>query len=98
MVLLHQGDGAGLDAEALEELALGRRAVDAGADIFRRAGQRLEIDMGGHVGLVRRFFKRIGKTVTGNGLKRIAGIAAHMAVIDDQRRAILVADAGCESS
>ena len=86
----HQRDGPGLDAEPLEELALRHRAVDARADIFRRARQRLEIDMGGDVGLAR-IFQGIGKAVAGDGLEGVAGVAAQMAVIDDQRRAVLVA-------
>ena len=89
----HQRRRAGLDAEPLEEIALRHRAVHARAEIFGGARQRLEIDMGGDVGLAG-IFQGIGKAVAGDGLKGVAGIAAQMAVIDDQRRAILVAHAG----
>ena len=51
--------------------------------------------MRGDVGLSR-IFQGIGKTVAGDGLKGIAGVAAHVAVIDDQRRAILLAHAACD--
>ena len=51
--LRHQRDRAGLDAEPLEEFALRHRAVDARAEILGGAHQRLEIDMGGDVGLAR---------------------------------------------
>ena len=73
--LAHQGDGAGLDAEPLEKFALRDRAVDPRAEIFRRPRQRLEIDMGGDVGLPG-ILQRVGETVTGDGLESVAGIAA----------------------
>ena len=56
------------------------------------ARQRLEVDISGDVGPARRF-QGIGEGVACDGLKGVAGIAAQMAVIDDQRRAILVAHA-----
>ena len=46
--------------------------------------------MGGDVGLAR-MLERIGEAVAGDRLKRIAGVAAHVAVVDDQHRAALVA-------
>ena len=64
--------------------------MNARADIFRRARQRLEIDMGGDVGLAG-ILQGIGKAVAGDRLEGVAGVAAQMAVIDDQRRAVLVA-------
>ena len=66
------------DAEPLEEIALRHRAVHARADVLCRARERLEIDMGGDVGLTR-ILQGIGEAVTGDGLKRVAGIAAQMA-------------------
>ena len=53
--LRHQGHRAGFDAEPLEEIALRHRAVDARAEILGGARQRLEVDMGGDVGLARDF-------------------------------------------
>ena len=90
VVFRHQRDGPRLDAEPLEELALRHRAMDARADILSRARQRLEIDMCGDVGMAR-ILQRIGEAVPGDGLEGVAGVAAQMAVIDDQRRAVLVA-------
>ena len=90
-------DRARLDAEPLEEIALRHRAVHARAEIFGRARQRLEIDMGGDVGLAG-IFQGIGEAVAGDRLKGVAGVAAQMAVIDDQRRAVLVAHAASRSS
>ena len=89
----HQGRRALVDAEAFEEFALRHRAVHPCAKILGGAHQRLEIDMGGDVGLAR-IFQGIGKAVAGDGLKGIASIAAQMAVIDDQRGAAVVADPG----
>ncbi len=34
--------------------------------------------------------------MTGDGLKGIAGVAAQVTVVDDQRGAVLIADAGCD--
>ena len=82
---------------ALEEIALRHRAVHAGADILGRARQRLEVDMGGDVGLAR-VLQGIGEAVAGDRLEGVAGIAAQMAVIDDQRRAVLVAHAAWRAS
>ena len=65
--------------------------------ILGGARQRLEIDMGGDVGLARRL-QRIGEAVAGDRLEGVAGIAAQMAVVDDQRRAVLVAHAALRSS
>ena len=48
--------------------------------------------MRGHVGLPGRL-QGIGEAVAGDGLKGIAGVAAQMAVVDDQRSTILVAHA-----
>src|SRR5258708_3082495 len=63
-----------------------------GGDKMRGGGEEgLESEVGGDVGLTR-IFRGIGKTVRGDGLKSVAGVAAQMAVIDDQRRAILIAD------
>ncbi len=93
----HQGHRAGLDAEPLEEIALRHRAVHPRAEILGGAHQRLEIDMRGDVGLTR-ILQRIGEAVAGDGLKGIAGVAAQMAVVDDQRRAILVAHPALRSS
>ena len=95
--LRHQGHRAGFDAEPFEEIALRHRAVDARAEILGGARQRLEIDMGGDVGLAG-IFQGIGEAVAGDGLKGIAGVAAQMAVVDDQRRAVLIAHAGSRSS
>ena len=97
VALAIKADGAGFDAEPLEEIALRHRAVDARADILGGAHQRLEIHMGGDVGLAG-IFQRVGEAMAGDGLEGIAGIAAQMAVIDDQRRAVLVADAASRSS
>ena len=69
--------------------------MDARADIFGGARKRLEIDMGGDVGLAG-IFQRIGETVPGDGLEGVAGVAAQMAVVDDKRRAILVAHPLCD--
>ncbi len=71
--------------------------MNARADVFGRARQRLEIDMGGDVGLAR-ILQGIGKAVAGDRLEGIAGVAAQMAVIDDQRRAVLVAARAWRSS
>ena len=60
--------------------------MDARADVLGRPRQRLEIDMRGDVGLAR-VLQRIGEGVARDGLQRIAGVAADMAVVDDQRRA-----------
>ena len=60
--------------------------------ILGGARQRLEVDMGGDVGLARRF-QGIGEAVAGDRLEGVAGIAAQMAVVDDERRAVLVAHA-----
>ena len=77
----------------LQKFALRHRAVHAGAEILGGARQRLKIDMGGDVGLTG-IFQGIGEAVAGDGLKGIAGVAAQMAVVDDQRRAALIANAG----
>ncbi len=69
--------------------------MDARAEILRRARQRLEIDMGGDVGLAR-ILQGVGEAVAGDGLKGVAGIAAQVAIVDDQRGAVLIADAGGE--
>ena len=95
--LCHQRDRAGLDAEPFEEVALRHRPVDAGADVFGGARERLEVDMGGDVGLARRL-QGIGEAVAGDRLKGVAGVAAHMAIVDDERRAVLVAHAAWRSS
>ena len=65
--------------------------------ILGGAHQRLEIDMGGDVGLAG-IFQGIGEAVAGDGLKGIAGVAAQVAIIDDQRRAILIAHPALRSS
>ena len=93
--LRHQGRRAGFDAEPFEEIALRDRAVRRAHRIFGRARQRLEIDMRGHVGLARRL-QGIGEAVARDRLEGVAGVAAQMAVIDDQRRAVLVAHACCD--
>ena len=87
----HQAVRSRLDAEPFEKFALRHRAVDARAEILGGARQRLEIDMGGDVGLSG-ILQGIGKAVAGDRLKGVAGIAAQMAVIDDQRRAVLIAN------
>ena len=89
--------GAGLDAEPFQKLALRHRAMHARAQILGGAHQRLEIDMRGDVGLAW-IFQRIGEAVAGDGLKGIAGIAAHVAIVDDQRSAVLVANPAWRSS
>src|ERR1700740_1610638 len=58
------------------------------AEIFGRPHQGLEIDMSCDVSLSG-IFQGIGEAVAGDGLKRIAGIAAQGTVIDDQRGAVL---------
>ena len=93
--LAHQRRRARLDAEAPQEIALLHRPVQPRAGIFRAERKRLEIDMRGQVGLSR-IAQRIGETVAGDCLERIAGIAAHMAVVDDQRRAALIAHAAAD--
>ena len=71
--------------------------MNGGAEILGGTHQRLKIDMRGHVGLTG-IFQGVGETVAGDGLECIAGIAAQMAVVDDQRRAFLIADAASRSS
>ncbi len=69
--------------------------MDARAEILGGPHQGLKIDMGGHVGEAG-VFQRIGETVAGDGLKGIAGVAAQMTVIDDQRGAVLIAHPACD--
>ena len=63
--------GPRLDAEPLEEVALRHRAMNRAADVFRCARQRLEIDMGGDVGLAG-IFQRIGECMAGDRLEGVA--------------------------
>ena len=65
------------------------------ADIFGGAGQRLEVDMRRDVGLSRSV-QGIGEAVTGDRLEGVAGVAAYVTIVDDQRRAVLVAHARCD--
>ena len=69
--------------------------MDARADILGGAGQRLKVDMGGDVGLPREL-QRVGKAVSGDRLEGIAGVAAQVSIIDDECRAAVIADPGCD--
>ena len=63
------------------------------AQIFRSARERLKIDVRGDVGLAGSF-QRIGIAVAGDSLECLAGVAAQMTIVDDQRRAVLIAHPG----
>ena len=53
-----------------------------------RGGQRGEIDVGGEI-LLARVVERVGKGVAANRLKRVAVLAAGIAIIDDDRGAAM---------
>ena len=82
-----QRRGALVDAEPQEQIALPDRSVDARAHAFGALRQRLEIDMGGQIGLARRA-QRIGEGMSGDRLQRVAQAELGVAIVDDQGRAL----------
>ena len=88
-----EGAGAGLDADPLEPHALFHRAVGAGAGSRDGAGERREVHMRGEVGAARHR-ERARIAMGSHGLEGVAGGALRVAVVDDERDAVLAQPRG----